>query len=534
MRIEPSVLSMLRLIDRTATPDTRERSRWRRALVFLTLAVTMFAVGAVLIFVNTTSSIDASDERGPARSVAATAASIEAQGSPESLVATFRDGRITATKSVGSDESLDADSPFYLGSLSKSLTGVTVARLIDDKQLRLDAPVRTYLPWFRTQSGAYDRITVRHLLNQTSGLPTWAGMVDLHQPDTPLERRVRALRSVDLESAPGSEFHYSNKNFATLALVVEAVTGRSYADVLRREVLTPLGMTRTYLDPKDATGRDVSQGSVVFLGAHIPATTTHFPGALADGYVISTARDLARLGDVLATGQHGDRTYLSPNVLKQLRTPPSGVAPDPTYDSTYGFGVRTSPLAGRRAIWHEGELGTAHANLGVLPESRTGMVVLSSHNGQMFSGDAPFMAGMEALAGGQVSASVPDGGYRATALGMAAFAALLLAWMIMDSTRLARLGRLERRHRLLRSVLPRLALAVAVWAGVFYGLGAAFGLPGRLPLAISWEGAADLTALVLALIGYLVVSAGVVLLWWGRDHAPSEEQAVAQDLGLRA
>lgn len=487
----------------------------RRLLIAAAVAVITFATALTLILINTSPSTDPASVRGAERVVATSAASLEAQGSPPSLIATFRDGQVTATRTVG-DEPFDAHTPFYLGSLSKSFTATTVARLVDRGRLRLDEPVRSYLPWFRTRSGAAERITIRHLLNQTSGVPTGAGMVDLNAPDTSLRQRVRDLRRVDLDSAPGTKFQYSNKNFATLALVVEQVTGRSYAEALRREVIAPLGLRETVTDPKAAHGRDVSEGSLAFFGAHIPVSMPPFPGALADGYVVSTAHDLARFGDVLATGVHDGDRYLSRRSLAMMHSAPRGVEADPDYAATYGFGVRLKEFNGRRAVWHEGELAGAHTDLGVLPATRTGLVMLATHNGQLFSADDPFFAGMDVLAGARPADGAADGGYRAVALVISAVAALLLGWIVLDVMRWPGLLRAPRSRRLVRSAGPRAVLAIAVWAGVFYGLGAAFGVEGALPIALSWQGASDLTAVVLTLVGYLGLSSVVLATWPSR------------------
>lgn len=493
----------------------------RRLLAFLAIAATVFASGAVLVLVNTTPSTQTGGRTAAARAVATATASVEAQGSPEALVAAFDRGEVTSTASVG-DETFDADTAFYIGSLSKTFTAVVAARLVDQDRIDLNERVVTYLPSFRTRSGDYQQITVRHLLNQTSGLPTWAGMTDLTRPDTSLAERVRELETVDLETRPGTTYHYCNKNFALLARVIEKVTSKSYADVLRREVLEPLQLRRTYLDPADVDGRDVSKGNLVLFGAHLPAETEHYPAALADGYVISTARDLARFADTLATGSVDGRDYLSAKTLHQLHEPPRGVAPDPEYGTTYGLGVRVDRVHGQRALWHEGELATAHANLGVLPRSGSGLLVLTTHNGQMFAGDAPFLAGMDALTADREPAGAADSSYRATAIAMTGLAALVIAAIAIDLSRWSRILRTGRPRRAVRSALPRLLTAGALWVLVFGGFGAMLGLPGMLPIAVAWQGSTDLTAIVLTAVGYLVLSA--VLLSVGGHAGPRQDE----------
>ncbi|MGI6877888.1 serine hydrolase domain-containing protein [Microbacterium sp. gxy059] len=197
------------------------------------MALILTVIGGVMVIVNTTPS---SDRTGSAVGVAASA--LEAQGGPDGVVASFQDGEITEVAAVG-EHPHGADTPFFVGSVSKMFTTAVVTRLVDDDRLDLDAPVTEYLPWFRTR-GEHGAITLRHLLTQTSGLPEGAGRVDLVTPEVSLEQRVRVLAEVETVSEPGAEFHYCTKNFAVLALIVEAVTGAPYAEVLTEEVIEPL------------------------------------------------------------------------------------------------------------------------------------------------------------------------------------------------------------------------------------------------------------------------------------------------------
>lgn len=478
-------------------------------IIFLLTTAVVFGAGAALILTFTTWQVeDPGDD--PAEIAAAT---IQSQGNPDYAVATFEHGEIASFEAHGGQ--YDADTSFRVGSLSKTLTATVAARLIDRGELDLDKPVVDYLPWFRLASGG-DQITVRHLLQQTSGLPTSAGIIDLTRPETTLEQRVRELSKVEPQTAPGETFHYSNKNYAVLGLIIEEVTGNSYATALEDEVLRPLDMRGTTTDPEDAHGRDVSSGELALFGGSVPADTEHFPGALPDGYLISTARDLATFADAFATGSHDGQRFLSDRILQEIRTPPGDVAEDPYYGTTYGLGWRVESFGDQKAYWHEGELDNAHANLGVLPESRTGLIVLSAHNGQMFSGDAPFDNGMRALAGERTDGRPDDGGYRSYALTITAVAAVVIATMVVDIRRWPRIGGANRRRRLLRSALPRLLAAAAVWIATFFGLGLMQGLSGPLPVSVAWAGAPDLTVIMIGIVGYLVVSAVAISIIGGR------------------
>jgi CubicO group peptidase (beta-lactamase class C family) len=143
-------------------------------------------------------------------------------------------------------ETPSPQTPFIIGSLTKSFTALAVMQMIETGKIDLDAPVQRYLPWFHVADPhASAHITVRHLLNQTSGLPTLAGEIQLanfdDRPDA-AECQARALSILELTRPVGYKFEYSNANYNLLGLVIEAASGESYADYIQKNIFTPLGM----------------------------------------------------------------------------------------------------------------------------------------------------------------------------------------------------------------------------------------------------------------------------------------------------
>ncbi|MBS3784359.1 MAG: beta-lactamase family protein, partial [Anaerolineae bacterium] len=128
-------------------------------------------------------------------------------------------------------EAPSPQTPFLIGSLTKSFTAVAVMQLVEAGEIDLDAPVQRYLPWLRTADArAAAQITVRHLLNQTSSLSTASGWIPLATFDgSPgaVDRQARALSAVELTDPVGATFEYSNSNYNLLGLIVEAVSGES-------------------------------------------------------------------------------------------------------------------------------------------------------------------------------------------------------------------------------------------------------------------------------------------------------------------
>ena len=164
--------------------------------------------------------------------------------------------------------------------------------MAEQDRIDLDAPVRTYLPWFEVADPEVSQaITIRHLLNHTSGLSD-LGYNRVLAPDTSLADDVRDLRHAEPAAAPGERFHYFNPNYATLALVIEEVSGMSYAEVVEESILGPLGMTRSTAD-RDAVDGVVAQGHIEMFGFAIPQDPPSRPAMTGADNVISTASDLA-------------------------------------------------------------------------------------------------------------------------------------------------------------------------------------------------------------------------------------------------
>jgi CubicO group peptidase (beta-lactamase class C family) len=426
---------------------------------------------------------------------------------------------VTASGTLG--DGVEVDSPFLVGSLSKPFTATAVMRLVQGGRIDLDAPVTDYLPEFRT---AEDKgtITIRHLLQQTSGLPTWAGQADLTSPSTTLEERVEAVAEVTPTAAPGEQFSYCNKNFAILGLVVQEVSGEPYGEYLQSEVLEPLGMTSSFTDLDQARSHGLIGGSTVWFGAHVPAHVSAFPGALPDGYVVSSVPDLARFAQVQITGTIDGEAFLSEESLQAMHEVPEGVAPDEFYDARYGLGWRVADREGQPVVFHEGELGAYRADLAILPEDGSALIVLSAHNTLFTTTDASRDGGVAILAGG--SAPVVDTSFTTAYLGILALGAVVVAGVVGAGMRLVRrLRDLPRRLALkgpvrtaLLPVLLHLAFGAGLYIGVFWALGQSLGLPGMLPLSVSLSSAPDVTVVVLLPVVYCLVAALAYAVMGGR------------------
>src|SRR5262249_50838153 len=214
------------------------------------------------------------------------------------------------------------------GSVTKSFTAMAVMQLVEKGQIRLDAPVQQYLPWFRLADGtASSVVTVRELLNQTSGIGTGQGEdATLCSPSTTPEDMVRSLAKVTPRAPPGRSYQYSNANYVTLGVLVEAVSGQPYAEYVQQHIVVPLDMRLTFLSGEQAVQHGVAVGHRtlgVVQEAGVPGTVAgrsvasppgYFcPGYLPAGFIVSTAEDMTHWAIAhLNQGRYASRSVLSP------------------------------------------------------------------------------------------------------------------------------------------------------------------------------------------------------------------------------
>ncbi|MEV0597532.1 serine hydrolase domain-containing protein [Nonomuraea cavernae] len=219
-------------------------------------------------------------------------------GYPGIAVAISKGDQVLYTGGYGKDSSgaaVTATTPVPAASISKSFTALAVMQLVEARKVTLNAPVRDYLPDFRISDSRGGQITVRDLLNQTSGITdNTLPEKSLPQPDS-LAGAVTRAHDATLAVDPGTKYSYTNTNYHLAARLVEAVAGEPFADYLRRHVFEPIGMRATATidqTPRDLP-RDVRKGYMYAYGVPIPVTEPKRFVNGSDG-VVTTAEDLAK------------------------------------------------------------------------------------------------------------------------------------------------------------------------------------------------------------------------------------------------
>jgi len=318
----------------------------------------------------------------------------QASGIPGIALAIVQLGSPTHVRGFGDDgrgEAISADTPFPIGSLTKSFTALLVWQAIDAGQLDADAPVRRVLPWFRVaDADASARITLRHLLNQTSGFSRADGMAPLlHGSTASIDELARGLSAVSLNRPVGELYEYSNLNFVLLGAVLQTVAGRSWQELVQDQVLHPLQMDHAHTDHTAARQAGMTALHRMWFGVPVAQQVTLLPGFAPTGSLVASAGDMARyLQMLLAGGMAPAGRVVSADGVAQMLSPasPPGRSQllSADFQFRYGEGWFVGPFgAAKDARWHLGNLASFAAWMVLLPDTQQAVVVLINTNTEL-------------------------------------------------------------------------------------------------------------------------------------------------------
>lgn len=276
-------------------------------------------------------------------------------GLPGLSVAVSRQGELLFSEGYGNG--ITPDTIFYIGSISKSFTALAIMQLAEQGIVDLDTSVSTYLPAFKVS----DKITVRHLLNQTSGMTEFGYMANL-PTDATFDELIADMNGLTLTNTPGEQFAYFNQNYSLLGAVIEATIGKTYDEYIEDHVLSPLNLSQT-----SVRGRVDVPGHLSLYGISFPRTEPFLKYDLPGGFITSTVNDLIKYLDAI-----------------QSRDPVLGISPDGVQmlldAQPYGMGWMTGSFAGHRAVHHGGSLPGYVANAIMLTEEGYNITFLTNKN----------------------------------------------------------------------------------------------------------------------------------------------------------
>jgi len=299
---------------------------------------------------------------------------------PGAAVTVIWRGELLLLKGFGEDGRGRAVTPrtgFRLGSISKAFTAQAVMAAVEAERLSLDAPVQTVLTDFMlSDRDVSARITLRHLLAHSSGLPRTAARA---KSDASLAAHVAALAAVTPVATPGERHIYSSPNYLVAARMLEVAEGRPFAEVITDRVLSPLGLQDTFVTEADDRAGNLSRGHQYWFGFPRAVDLLEEPGRLATAGLISSAADMARF----LRFQLGDGAWEGQRLLtsQTMATMHRGTAQGDGF--RYAMGWRETQIGEWRALEHGGVLPDFRGKMILLPHIEAAVVVLTNASSMM-------------------------------------------------------------------------------------------------------------------------------------------------------
>ena len=285
-------------------------------------------------------------------------------------VIVIKDGQPVFRKAYGMansewDVANTPDTKFRIGSITKQFTAIAILQLAEQGKLKLDDAVAKH---YDGAPAAWEKITIHHLLNHTSGIPSYTGMKGFFEkssrnPLTPAEI-VKLTQDQALEFEPASQFKYNNTGYVLLGYVIEKASGMKYADYVRKYIFEPADMKDSGYDThagvlkKRATGYLPDGSTAPYLDMTLP----HAAGSL-----YSTVDDFVKWDQALHAGK-----LVSQDSWKRMTTPGK---------SDYGYGLNIKPIAGHAAMAHGGGINGFNTQFIRFPEDKVAVAVFSNVNG---------------------------------------------------------------------------------------------------------------------------------------------------------
>lgn len=279
---------------------------------------------------------------------------------------------------VERDEPASPHTVFRIASLSKQFTAASVLMLAEQGRIDLDASIRIYFPEFPVDGPIP---TVRHLLNHTSGFDFQSGWTAAAPPPTTPVGERRDLSAASLsklfatrtfEFAPGTRFRYNNNAFSLLGLLIERISGLSYAAFVKLHIFEPLGMTESYYMDTTSIIRHRASGYTFRDEERVNAPFNNLNASFSAGALGSTALDLLKWRRALNEGG-----LLSDASRRQMAT--AGRLADGT-PIPYGLGLFILAMNGTTKIDHYGNTPGFRSEIAYYPDARLTVVVLANTN----------------------------------------------------------------------------------------------------------------------------------------------------------
>jgi CubicO group peptidase (beta-lactamase class C family) len=316
---------------------------------------------------------------------------------PGLAIAIVKDGRVVVRKGYGvrekgKPEPVDENTLFIIASNSKLFTGTALAKLDYEKKLSLNDKVTTYIPWFRLYDSNSTRLaTVRDMLCHRIGLKTFQGDFTFWNSNLPKDSIIWKLRYLKPPLQFRQDYGYCNSGFLVAGQILEKVSGLSWENYVQSFILSPLGMTNTYMNTAGLAGRtNVAAPHNNQYSPLVKIPFDHVDNLGPATSMVSNVKDLTRwLLFQLDSGRYEGRRILPWEVLQKTRdinilTGSRKSTAYPTHFRGYGLGLYATDYNGRQVYWHTGGAFGHVTNVCFVPEEKLGITILTNNDNQSF------------------------------------------------------------------------------------------------------------------------------------------------------
>jgi CubicO group peptidase (beta-lactamase class C family) len=316
---------------------------------------------------------------------------------PGLAIAIVKDGQTVLMKGYGvreyrKNDKVDENTLFIIASNSKLFTGTSIAKLDFEKKLSLNDKVTQYVPWFKLyDSNATRMVSVRDLLCHRLGTKTFQGDFTFWDSNLAKDSIIWKMRYLKPPGQFRQDYGYCNSAFLVAGQILEKVTGQTWENYVKENILNPLGMTNTYMNTAGLAQRtNVAKPHNNLYGNLTVIPFDHVDNLGPAASMVSNVKDLSKwLMFQLDSGKYEGKQIIPWSVIQKTRDANTVVGSRkslafPMHMRMYGLGVFMTDYAGRQVYWHTGGAFGQVTNVCFVPEERLGITILTNNDNQSF------------------------------------------------------------------------------------------------------------------------------------------------------
>lgn len=298
-------------------------------------------------------------------------------------VAVVKDGRLVLARGYGfadleNDVPATAETIYRLGSITKQFTALAIMQLAEQGKLSVDDELTKFLPDYPT---AGHKVTVHHLLNHTSGIKSYTSQKDFFKrarQDFSHDELLGVFKNEPFDFDPGTKWLYNNSGYYLLGMIIEKISGQTYAKHLEEQIFRPLGMSATRYGDTRPLIRHRAMGYKLLVGQLVNDDPLSMDAPGAAGALVSNVLDLVKWHQSLEAGNL--LSSASYEVMyRETRLADGATRP-------YGYGWGLGELAGHRKLSHGGGINGFSTMIARYPTDRLAVIVLSNTAGANVGG----------------------------------------------------------------------------------------------------------------------------------------------------